>query len=67
MVGFTAFFIIDVIAHGTDIACRPPLIKAPLANPAFSLESTDWAKICLGKILEGSACRNSIMRLPAKR
>jgi len=65
-VGFSACFIVDIIAHGTDIPGRPPFFKAPLANLAFSLKSTYRAEICFGKIFEGRACRNAIMRFPAK-
>ena len=66
MVGFTAFLIIDVIAHGTDIACRPPFFKSPLANLAFSLESTDGTEIRFREIFKRGACRNAIMRLTPK-
>ena len=51
--GFSAFFIVDIITHGTDIACRPPLIKAPFANLAFSLKSTDGTEIRFREIFKG--------------
>gem|GEM_PF-5626677 len=64
--GFSSFFIVDIIAHGTNIACRSPFIKAPFANLAFSLKSTDGTEIRFRKIFKGGACRNAIMRLTPK-
>src|SRR5512137_364349 len=61
-VGFPAFLVIDIIAHGTKITSRVPFLKTPFTNPAFSLHTADRAEVIVGKILKGCAGRNAIMR-----
>lgn len=66
-VGFSSFFIIDVVAHGTDIACRTPFVKSPLANLAFSLEPAYRADVGIRQIFKSCALRYSIVRFAPER
>ena len=66
-VRLTAFFVIYVIAHGTEIAGGPPFVKAPLPDPAFSLHTADRADIVFRKVIECRAFRDAIVRFPAER
>ena len=60
-VGFPAFFIIDIIAHGTEITGWLPYLKTPFPDPAFSLQAADRADIVVGEILKGRAGRDAVM------